>query len=701
MAVVRIVEIVVEFVQHFRAWRGRKQRDHHDEQQRDDERRQQLVDGEDATERLDEVVPDEHGGRAGQHARDRAVLVGAPPVQRGEHQRSEGCAEAGPRVRDHLEDRGVLVERHHDAEDEHDEQRDARHHHHLAVGGLAVQQSAEDVLADGRGADDHVRGRGAHGRGEDAGHDDAAHEARQQRLRHHDEDVLRGRLRGELRRHHGTADQADAHAARQRDHAPRGGDDAGFLDFLGTADGQEPHEHLRHAEVAQAPREHGDDGDDAVVGGRAEHGLSGLDDLLAGVVEDRRGHMRAVEESRNALEEGDGVVDAAGGRHGADEHHGQREEHEQALDEVGHDHGQIAADDGVREHDGGADHHGQVVVPAEQRGEEFADGHEAAADVHAEEYEDDERSDGGYDIAIVMEALGEEVGNGDRVAGHHGVAAQTACDEFPVEVSTKRQTDGRPHWVGRAGEVGDARQAHKQPAAHVGGFRAQCRQPRSDATPTREILFGGGIGPLGVDEADGQHGREVQDHGQQHPEIFGYQVFLPFCRLLNVVAPGFIGHYSCHRQADRQADDHHERTERPIERVQRIELAEVEHGLVHIQTGHHDHNRRNRQADARISQMRSKQAVAHRRTPCGGEQAGKERADERAGFRGHAQVDDLQSQGIGDGADGGCDEAHALRRIEHHGEAPHTDEREQHAQQAVDDGVQSKRLESLRIQVHD
>ncbi len=69
--------------------------------------------------------------------------------------------------------------------------------------------------------------------------------------------------------------------------------------------------------------------------------------------------------------------------------------------------------------------------------------------------------------------------------------------------------------------------------------------------------------------------------------------------------------------------------------------------------------------------------------------------------RGHAQVDDLQSQGIGDGADGGCDEAHALRRIEHHGEAPHTDEREQHAQQAVDDGVQSKRLESLRIQVHD
>ena len=53
--------------------------------------------------------------------------------------------------------------------------------------------------------------------------------------------------------------------------------------------------------------------------------------------------------------------------------------------------------------------------------------------------------------------------------------------------------------------------------------------------------------------------------------------------------------------------------------------------------------------------MRSKQAVTHRRTPCGGEQAGKERADERAGFRGHAQVDDFQSQSIGDGAEGGGD----------------------------------------------
>ena len=180
--------------------------------------------------------------------------------------------------------------------------------------------------------------------------------------------------------------------------------------------------------------------------------------------------MRAVKESWNAFEEGDGVVDSADGRHGTDEHHGQRKKHEQALDEVGHDHGKIAADQGVGEHDGRTDHHGQVVVPAEQGREEFTDRHEAAADIHAEKYEDDQRRDGGDDVAFVMESFGEEVRNGDRVTCHHGVAAQTPCDELPIEVGAESQAEGRPQRVGGTGEVGDARQTHEQPAAHIGGF---------------------------------------------------------------------------------------------------------------------------------------------------------------------------------------------------------------------------------------
>ena len=37
----------------------------------------------------------------------------------------------------------------------------------------------------------------------------------------------------------------------------------------------------------------------------------------------------------------------------------------------------------------------------------------------------------------------------------------------------------------------------------------------------------GGVGAFGVDESDGQHGRKIDDHGQQNPEIVGQLRHLP------------------------------------------------------------------------------------------------------------------------------------------------------------------------------
>ena len=165
-----------------------------------------------------------------------------------------------------------------------------------------------------------------------------------------------------------------------------------------------------------------------------------------------------------------------------------------------------------------------MVVPAEQGGEQLADRHEAAADVHAEEREDDQRGDGGNDVLLVVEAPGEEVGDGDGVAGDHGVAAQSTGHELPIEVGAEGKADGGPHRVGGTGEIGDTGQAHKQPAAHIGRFGAQRGQPRADASATCEILSGGRIRPFGVDESNGQHGRKVNDHGHQHPDVFGNHV---------------------------------------------------------------------------------------------------------------------------------------------------------------------------------
>ena len=99
--------------------------------------------------------------------------------------------------------------------------------------------------------------------------------------------------------------------------------------------------------------------------------------------------------------------------------------------------------------------------------------------------------------------------------------------------------------------------------------------------------------------------------------------------------------------------------------------------------------------------MRGEPAAMNRRTPCGGKQACEQCADECAGFGGNAHVNDFQTQGVSNGANGGGDKAHALRRVEHGGEAPDADECEHETQQAIDNRIESQRLESFRIQMHD
>ena len=127
----------------------------------------------------------------------------------------------------------------------------------------------------------------------------------------------------------------------------------------------------------------------------------------------------------------------------------------------------------------------------------------------------------------------------------------------------------------------------------------------------------------------------------------------------------------------------------------------MEHGLIHIQAGNHDHDGRNGQADTGVAEVRGEPASTDGGAPGGGEKTGEQGADEGAGFGGNARIDDFEAQRVGDHADGCGDEAHALRRVEHDGEAPDSDEGEQHTQQAVHDGVQSEWLEAFRIQVHD
>ena len=227
----------------------------------------------------------------------------------------------------------------------------------------------------------------------------------------------------------------------------------------------------------------------------------------------------------------DGVFHAAGRRDRADEHGGQREEHEHALNEVGGAHREVAAHEGIEEHDDGADDHHDAVVPAKQRGEQLAHGDEAGRGVDGEEQKDDDRGDGHEDVLRVMEAIGEEVGHRDGVAGLLGVLAQALGHELPVQIGADGQADGRPHGIRRAGEVGHAGQAHEEPPRHIRRFGRQGREPRSQAAAAEEVLLGRRVGALGVHKADDHYYDEVEQHGEYDLHI-AFDHVSPSARIL-------------------------------------------------------------------------------------------------------------------------------------------------------------------------
>ena len=236
------------------------------------------------------------------------------------------------------------------------------------------------------------------------------------------------------------------------------------------ADAHETHEHLGHAEVAQTPREAGDDGDEPVFARSAEKRLPILDDLVAVRIENRVRDLRARQEAGNALKEGDGVVNAAGLRDAADEHGREREEHERALDEVGRAYREVPADERVEEHDDRSEHHHRRVVEPEERREQLAAGHKAASRVDGEEQKRDDRGDRHEDVLVVVKAIREEIGDRDRIVRDLGILAQALRDEFPVQIGADGKADRRPHGIRRPREIGNARQAHEQPARHVGSL---------------------------------------------------------------------------------------------------------------------------------------------------------------------------------------------------------------------------------------
>ena len=117
-----------------------------------------------------------------------------------------------------------------------------------------------------------------------------------------------------------------------------------------------------------------------------------------------------------------------------------------------------------------------------------------------------------------MEPVGEKLRQGDGI-GLLTVPAQALGRNQPVDVSARRQADGRPGGIGDAAPVGHAGQAHQQPPGHVRGLRAHGGDPGAQGPPAQKIVLRALVCPARKGDADADDHQHIRDH--DHHDLHG------------------------------------------------------------------------------------------------------------------------------------------------------------------------------------
>ena len=266
---------------------------------------------------------------------------------------------------------------------------------------------------------------------------------------------------------------------------------------------------MRHTEIAQAPRQRGHDGQNAVGLCRVgRHVIAGIQREIAG----------------QRFRVGQNGVHAARRMYTEDQHHHQRDRHHAALDQVRGAGGQEAAQRRVGHDHDGADDHGQHIVRVEERAEQLAAGGKAGGRVGHEEHDDHNGRNGAQHIFVIAEALGEKLRRGDGI-GQRAVAADALGHDQPVQIGAHRQADHRPAHVADTRQVSQAGQAHQQIAGHIRGLGAHGRDQRPQFAAAQIEIIRAVVLP-GETDADIQHQSQIQNDGQQNAEICACHSFL-------------------------------------------------------------------------------------------------------------------------------------------------------------------------------
>ena len=156
------------------------------------------------------------------------------------------------------------------------------------------------------------------------------------------------------------------------------------------------------------------------------------------------------------------------------------------MDKVSPAHGKKAAHERVAHHHDGTENETRGVIHTKDGAEEFCASDKARDRIEKEEGQNENRGDDADDALVIAETVREKVRESNRVAAEMAVLAESATDDFPVEVRTDHKADTDPSFGKTAHEHG-ARKAHQHPAAHVGRLGGHGDHPLVHAAVTEVI----------------------------------------------------------------------------------------------------------------------------------------------------------------------------------------------------------------------
>ena len=166
----------------------------------------------------------------------------------------------------------------------------------------------------------------------------------------------------------------------------------------------------------------------------------------------------------------------------------QRKEHQRSLHGIRPAHRQKAADEGIGNGRARPQPHGSRVIQAGGKAlKQPRARHDTRRTIDGEEKQDDDGGANLHKLPLRTETMVEIIGQGQRIIVVLGMHAQPSRDDQPVQPGADHQANGDPGFAQPAG-VNRPRQAHQQPAGHIGRPGGHSRDESPQPPPAEDVV---------------------------------------------------------------------------------------------------------------------------------------------------------------------------------------------------------------------